>query len=195
MSSHHFVRDGQEPALLIIEDLPFSLAGPLLEWVPLVIVHQQAAENVLSWGIKIDAILTTTPLYMQPQMQEQGPLEQLLISETDCDGIVTSLTYLGHRGHTAVNIMATLQPRWLNLPVQFPDLVINFLDANHRWTYSNRVYEKWLPANITLSLAAHQDLDYTVAGLNQHNQKQYISVSDGWVRITSSHGFWVGEPA
>jgi hypothetical protein len=39
MSSHHFVRDQQEPALLILalEAFTYDSLGELLEWVPTVI--------------------------------------------------------------------------------------------------------------------------------------------------------------
>ena len=57
MSSHHFVKEGQEPALFILDNIPFQYAESLLEWVPLVMVADRALENVLHWGIKIDVVL------------------------------------------------------------------------------------------------------------------------------------------
>ena len=57
MSSHHFVREGQEPALLILDALAFDIAGPLLEWAPLVVVAQSAVDEVMLWNIKMDVVL------------------------------------------------------------------------------------------------------------------------------------------
>ena len=47
MSSHHIVRDDQEPALIIANGAACSseLVGQLLEWSPLVIVLVSAIED------------------------------------------------------------------------------------------------------------------------------------------------------
>lgn len=61
MSSHHFVKDQQEPALLLlletIEDT--EILSSLLEWVPTVLVTQNNVQKIMSLGIKIDGILAT----------------------------------------------------------------------------------------------------------------------------------------
>jgi len=59
MSSHHVVREKQEPALIIANGAACSpdLLGQLLEWSPTVIVLDGALERVLDLGIKIDVIL------------------------------------------------------------------------------------------------------------------------------------------
>ena len=45
MSSHHFVKEGQEPALLIMDALSLALIEPLLEWAPQVIVCENALRH------------------------------------------------------------------------------------------------------------------------------------------------------
>jgi thiamine pyrophosphokinase len=59
MSSHHIVRDEQEPALLIAngESCSDELLGQLLEWSPVVVVLDRAVWRVLDRGIKIDVLL------------------------------------------------------------------------------------------------------------------------------------------
>ena len=59
MSSHHIVRDDQEPALIIANGAACNneLLGQLLEWSPLVIVLDSAIERVLELGIKVDVLL------------------------------------------------------------------------------------------------------------------------------------------
>ena len=49
MSSHHIVRDDQEPALIIANGAACSieLLGQLLEWSPLVVVLDSAMERVV----------------------------------------------------------------------------------------------------------------------------------------------------
>ena len=59
MSSHHIVRDDQEPALIIANGASCSseLLGQLLEWSPLVIVLDSAIERVMQLDIKVDVLL------------------------------------------------------------------------------------------------------------------------------------------
>ena len=59
MSSHHIVRDDQEPALIIANgaSCSFELLGQLLEWSPIVVVLDNAIDRVLQLDIKIDVLL------------------------------------------------------------------------------------------------------------------------------------------
>ncbi len=52
MSSHHFVKEGQEPALFILDNIPFHYAESLLEWVPLVMVADRALGKCVTLGNK-----------------------------------------------------------------------------------------------------------------------------------------------
>ena len=46
MSSHHFVKEQQEPAVFIleVEGISFETVAPLLEWSPTLLVAQEAVE-------------------------------------------------------------------------------------------------------------------------------------------------------
>ena len=59
MSSHHIVRDDQEPALIIANGAACQpeLLGQLLEWSPLVVVLDSAMERVMELDIKVDVLL------------------------------------------------------------------------------------------------------------------------------------------
>src|ERR1700760_4010942 len=78
MSSHHFVKEGQEPALLIVEPLSFEFIGSLLEWAPYVIAMDTVVEDVLSWGIKIDAVVTKDDGdsdFLTSKLSTHGPVD------------------------------------------------------------------------------------------------------------------------
>src|SRR5688572_18870164 len=85
MSSHHFVREGQEPALLILDPVPVSLAGPLLEWAPIIMVSGNALEEVLTWQIKIDIALTTPAKeeVTKEKLLSQAPIKVLSTHSED----------------------------------------------------------------------------------------------------------------
>lgn len=59
MSSHHIIREKQEPALIIAngEACSMEILGQLLEWSPTVVVLDGAIKRVLDLGIKIDVWL------------------------------------------------------------------------------------------------------------------------------------------
>ena len=79
MSSHHIVRDDQEPALIIANGASCSeeLMGQLLEWSPLVIVLDSAIERVLELDIKVDVLLGDFDRGFKPEyyLDKQYPLE------------------------------------------------------------------------------------------------------------------------
>ena len=59
MSSHHIIRDKQEPALIIAngEECSMDLLEQLLEWSPTVVVLDGAIQRVIDLGIKVDVWL------------------------------------------------------------------------------------------------------------------------------------------
>lgn len=193
MSSHHFVREGQEPALLILEAFSFSLAGPLLEWVPLVLVHHNALENVLTWGIKVDALITSPQLNDTDLLRDQGPVEIIITSDLNTKALHDGLAYLVHKKYTAVTVMATFKPMWYQVASQFPQLSISFVDETFRWIYVQHAFEKWLPADSTLLLTPLQEkFSVRTEGLVEH-QNQWLTQRDGLVRVSADEDFWVGE--
>lgn len=85
MSSHHFVKEGQEPALVIVDPLAcsFELIGQLIEWCPKVMLLERALEEVLKWNIKIDAVICpqTHQEALSALLEHQMPIEFLLLDD------------------------------------------------------------------------------------------------------------------
>ena len=79
MSSHHIVRDDQEPALIIANGASCNeeLLGQLLEWSPLVVVLDSAIERVIDLNIKIDVVLGDFDRDFNPYelLKSQYPIE------------------------------------------------------------------------------------------------------------------------
>lgn len=57
MSSNHYVKDGQEPPLVIEAYIDEEIIGGLLEWSPYTLVWQEATEKYLSTGSKMDGLI------------------------------------------------------------------------------------------------------------------------------------------
>jgi thiamine pyrophosphokinase len=119
MSSHHIVREKQEPALLIMNMDGFNHEnlGQLLEWSPTVIVDAAMFELVDSLGIKIDGIVTaSSAISSQP--------ETILIHTKD-NPLQDALKYLTGEQFPAVNIIdESFQAKDYALYVERIDIVV-----------------------------------------------------------------------
>lgn len=109
MSSHHIVRDDQEPALIIANGASCSseLMGQLLEWSPLVIVLDSAIERVLPLGIKVDVLLGDfdNGLDIEYYKALQFPLEIVYAPDQEKTDLEKAFDYLVEKGHKAVNVI------------------------------------------------------------------------------------------
>lgn len=99
MSSHHIVREKQEPALLIMsmEGFEPENLGQILEWSPTVIVHEDIYELADSLAFKIDGVITTDPHF--------NAQESTHLILTDTEPLEDALKYLVGEQYPAVNII------------------------------------------------------------------------------------------
>ena len=109
MSSHHIVRDDQEPALIIANGAACSpeLMGQLLEWSPLVIVLDSAMKRVADLGIKVDVLLGDFDRDFNPEQYRdmQYPLEIVPTPDQNKTDLEKAFDYLISRGFPAVNVI------------------------------------------------------------------------------------------
>ena len=163
MSSHHIVRDDQEPALIIANGASCSeeLIGQLLEWSPLVITLDSAIERVLNLGIKVDVLLGDFDRDFNPEyyLQKQYPLEIVHTPNQDKTDLEKAFDYLIEKGHKAVNVIWATGKRAdhtitniTNIVAYRNQLKIVILDDHSKVFLLQNKYEKWYPANTTLSL-------------------------------------------
>jgi len=196
MSSHHFVREGQEPALLILDPLSLTLVEPLLEWAPVVMVSDSAIVEVLKWKIKIDVVLFQQDAVRTyaDEIGNQGPVEILHYSRTENipDMVVTFLRLRKYRG---VNVIARPSPdvfdRWL--PNVF-ELDISIIDSNTKWSAIQSTFQKWLPQKTKLDVRCHSKASLKFGGLIRDTHQSFLTDSDGIALLQSDAPFWLGEP-
>lgn len=182
MSSHHFVREDQEPALLIIDAnaVPFETVQELLEWSPTVIVAEQALSQVLLWGIKIDVVIAITEHLQQlaSELRDQFPLK-LLSCNTAEEALSTGLYFLMAAKQKAVNILST-EP--LEFFESFSSIDLTVFRSGSRWSFiRSGKYEKWLPTGRTLRIYPDGKRATLITG------KEEI------VTIQRDYGFWIAE--
>lgn len=109
MSSHHIVREGQEPALLIANGEACSrhLLDQLLEWSPYILVLDGALKRVLDLGIKFDAILGDFDHCDVEEIQGlvQPNTEIVFMPDQDKTDFEKGLEFLIKKNFEAVNIV------------------------------------------------------------------------------------------
>jgi len=163
MSSHHIVRDDQEPALIIANGASCSeeLLGQLLEWSPLVIVLDSAIDRVLELGIKIDVLLGDFDRGFNPEhyKESQYPIEIVHTPNQDKTDLEKAFDYLIERGIPAVNVIWATGKRADHTITNVTNIVrfrnalkIVILDDHSKIFLLPNKFEKWYPKNTPLSL-------------------------------------------
>ncbi|MGH2664277.1 thiamine diphosphokinase [Flavobacterium sp.] len=163
MSSHHIVRDDQEPALIIANGASCSeeLLGQLLEWSPLVIVLDSAIERVLELGIKVDVLLGDFDRGFDAAYyaEKQYPIEIVHTPNQDKTDLEKAFDYLITKGHKAANVVWATGKRAdhtitnITSIVQYREkLKIVILDDHSKVFLLPKRFEKWYTANTPISL-------------------------------------------
>ncbi|MBL7900865.1 MAG: thiamine diphosphokinase [Bacteroidia bacterium] len=211
MSSHHFVRDGQEPALIIAngEACSMDLLGQLLEWNPYVLVLDGALSRVLDLQIRIDAVLGDFDSMPHPKalLHNMPDVEIIHTPDQEFTDLHKGLEYLAARGEKAVNIAWATGRRadhtfnnLTTLPLFADKMHVSVVDDHSRVYNLPREFRKWYPAGTRLSLIpvmeaggiVTQNLRYNLS--NETLQLPYRSGSsnqsllDGFVEMSYQSG-------
>lgn len=163
MSSHHIVRDDQEPALIIANGAECSneLLGQLLEWSPIVIVLDNAMERVVNLGIKVDVLLGDFDGDFNPEIykEKQFPIEIIHAPNQDKTDLEKAFDYLIEKGHKAVNVIWATGKRADHTITNITNIVsyrnklkIVILDDHSKVFLLPNKFEKWYTKNTPISL-------------------------------------------
>jgi len=172
MSSHHIVREKQEPALLVLglDGFDDELLGQLLEWSPTVITTPLTAEKLNSYGIKIDWIIADG-------IDEIEQSDVKLMSANNHNLAEAALKHLTAYEYPSVNIVTDE----LNLTEYEPYAAqINIVIFNNgkKIFPVSPGFSKWKPAgDIIEILGTVKNLEIT--GLEKIGENRYKTVNDG----------------
>jgi thiamine pyrophosphokinase len=176
MSSHHIVREKQEPALLLLSLDNFSeeLLGQLLEWSPTVMTTPAVAEQINAYEIKIDIIIAD-----EIDMDLQSDIKQ--IPQKGASQTGAALNYLIRNEYKAVNMVTDV--------VELDDLIpfasgINIvLYCGTQKIYAVRSgFSKWKPANENFKILS-VPLNLQANGLRAAGDNEFMTVNDGFVSL------------
>lgn len=211
MSSHHIVREKQEPALIIAngEACNDELIGQLLEWSPFVVVLDNAIYRVLDRGIKVDVWMGDFDHDhdFDAIRDRQYPLEILPTPNQDKTDLEKAIDLLVERGFPAANIVWATGRRadhsitnMTNMVRYKSDIRLVMYDDYSKIFPLVGSFEKWYTAGTPISLIPVGEVrGISTAGLkyNLHNESLTLghrsgnsneAEKDGFVRIAATEG-------
>ncbi len=182
MSSHHIIREDQEPALVMdgVSGADHESIQQLLEWSPTVVVTDRALKNILLWGIKIDVVVAVNTRIeeLKVVLHDQLPVK-IISANRKSEELETALMFLTASKQKAVNVVTDAA---LESFEKFYALDVAVIQEGKRWVFirSGR-FEKWLPAGTHITVypgQAHPTL---------------ITEQDGIFTLHREYGFWICE--
>ena len=184
MSSHHIVRENQEPALLLEDFLALSeeYLGQLLEWSPTIITNEDNLDFFLANDIKIDFLYTNKEFSYQ---EETKRLVQNIAFIPD------AIDFLVGNNYKAVNVLAKdCYPIFL----EFANILnIVVFVANIRYVVIQSRFEKWKSKGQRMFIAVSQLKSFV--GLKYIDDNIFEVEQDGFVVIemNTDEFLFVGE--
>ena len=211
MSSHHIVRDDQEPALIIANgaSCSFELLGQLLEWSPIVVVLDSAIERVLQLDIKVDVLLGDFDRNFDAESYKNRhyPIEIIHTPNQNKTDLEKAFDYLIEKKHKAVNVVWATGKRSdhtisniTNIIKYRNQLKIVLLDDHSKIHLLPQKFEKWYPKQTPISLIPIGEVyDITTKNLKYSLQNETLTLGyqsgnsnevleDGIVTIEHSKG-------
>lgn len=174
MSSHHIVKEEQEPALLVQDfgALSRDILDQLLEWSPTVIVDDYNLDFLLSEEIKVDIVFSSRELN---SLQEQTRIFPLVGGSF----LETALSYLVANGYHAVNIICSRVESVISR-FAFTINIVALCD-DKRYVFVHDFYEKWKPKGDRMYVDTKCLESYE--GLSPIDEGTFETEKDGFFRM------------
>lgn len=174
MSSHHIVKEKQEPALYIHELGNFNeeYLGQLLEWSPTLIVLANEYEKVVSLGLKVDIIVGNLEAGIALQ-------ENIRIIPQQKNGIEDAIEFLVKEKYPAVNVISKISS-FDDLTCYLPDInLVLFTETSKHFAIKSG-FSIWKPAGsiFLIDIIAYFEADNL---MQQEEEGKFLVVEDGLV--------------
>ncbi|MES2417529.1 MAG: thiamine pyrophosphokinase [Bacteroidota bacterium] len=177
MSSHHIVRERQEPALYIhyFGDFDEENLGQLLEWSPTIAVAASEYEKAISLGLKVDVVI--------------GPDNDLQIQENTkfvyatTENLQTAVKYLIADRYPAVNVISR-ESKFDDLAGFLPEINIVLFTEREKSYAVKPGFSIWKPAGTIF----HIDIIsyFETVNLKQEENGDFVVLKDGFVSFNFS---------
>lgn len=196
MSSHHIVRDAQEPALVIAStSITFETLGQLLEWSPVVVVLESCLKEVLTWEIKIDKIICQDIHYQTifEASIHQQPLQIFpLEGSQTAHSLHFAIQNLIKNGHDAISIIwEEFTPNDFEKYTAEAELIV-YQDNSKSYFVSKGIFKKWVTVNTTFYFPEKGSVHNAVS-LAEISPTTYQATHTGMISFETSKVTFVKE--
>ncbi|MET3977972.1 thiamine pyrophosphokinase [Mucilaginibacter sp. UYP25] len=176
MSSHHIVREKQEPALLLlsVDNFEEELLGQLLEWSPTVITTPLIAEQMNSYEIKIDIIVAD-------EIDETLQSDIKQIPQAGTSQVEAALNFLIQNEYKAVNVVADVVS-FDDFTAFAPKINIVIYSGNQKIYPVTPGFNKWKPAGEDIRILSISS-NLQTSGLIDNGDGGFVTTSDGFISI------------
>jgi len=216
VSSHHYVRELQEPTLVVANGAECSrdLLTSLLEWCPYVLALDGAYDRLHALGVAVDAVLgdfdssgLLSTAAAPPAREANGKPELLYRPDPNKTDLQKGLDFLMERGHWSAHIIWAHGRRSDHFLSHFSILAeyggrisLNLIDDATRTFLLPRMFRKWYAGGTILSLMpmgkadgiVTKNLVYPLAGealeLGGRIGSSNEVAEDGWVEVSYTSG-------
>jgi len=192
MSSHHVVRDEQEPAVIVASPPRdfFPYLSEMFEWSPVVVVLEDALENFLAWDTKLDIVVgkANTIKNFEQQLYSQNPYKLI---EAKGNQIECALEVLMKNNHKTAHIF---------LQESMPSNLQNFVGDNMELVFFTSemkivkskasIFSKWVAKDTQFKMV---EGEITSTKNLKQNGVIFEAIENGFVDFYGKHNFWVGE--
>lgn len=172
MSSHHIVREQQEPALYIhhFGNFDEENLGQLLEWSPTLMVAAHQYEKAISLGLKVDVVIgATADLAVQ---------EHTKLVFSSVDKLEAAVQYLITEKFPAVNIISR-ESKFDDLAPFLASInIVLFTETEKSYPIKSN-FSVWKPAGhvFKIDIIAY----FETANLKQEENGDFVVIKDGFV--------------
>jgi len=175
MSSHHIVKEKQEPALYIhdLGNFDEEYLGQILEWSPTLIVNGEIYEKVISLGLKVDVVLN-------------GPDRLVMQENTKSiigpgDAYNTVMNYLISEKYPAVNVIDE-EKKLAELDYYLSRINIVLFSSTEKSYAIKTGFSVWKPAGSIFLIDVVSYFEAT--NLMQKDEREFEVVKDGFVEFS-----------
>lgn len=186
MSSHHIVREDQEPALVLEDwhELGEQLLGQLLEWSPTVVASDSAAVEMTARQTKVDVVIGRAAATLVQ--------DTVRFIHTEAPFADAAIRYLVAQGYTAAYLASTRMNPVSLLPYM-PEITITLFSKGMRYYPVRPGFSKWKPAGETVYIQPVDGLRYT--GLATVGDGTFRTTDDGFFTLSFPGDYLIiGEP-
>jgi thiamine pyrophosphokinase len=181
MSSHHIVREEQEPALLVLglDNFSDEMLGQLLEWSPTLITTPLTAEQINSQGIKVDMIIAD-----EADLNLQSDVKLIPAANIPTKA---ALNFLLENDYKAVNIITNKV--LLDEFIPYADKInLVIFSGNQKIFPVSPGFSKWKPAGENIKILSVAE-GLNVTGLEPAGSNTYKTTADGFFTLDFDGAF------